>query len=331
MATLLLPYAINSSQELVHIDHAHKGDQYTCPICGAGLSLRISKIPQGAKYHRTNHFSHKRGVNNHCSESLLHKLFKEKVADYIRNQIDKQEDAIWFEWECTQCHELHKGNLIKKAVKVVEELNLQICKPDIALLDKEGNVIIVIEIVVQHKPSAETLKYYSDKNIVCLQLEVDDFADCDKIEEKLSNPNYVNRCPNPTCKKCGHVMNKIKLVTVATTCWKCGKNMKLAMIVAKNRFSRLSPEEFDNREVATAISLGVNIKLRYSRTMHETYLANTCKHCNAFVGSFYMHEYYHLPHQEELDMGYKCFNCIDIKHQMRAEQYRLQDEEVFDW
>ena len=46
MTKLLLPYAINSSGNFVHIDNARKGDIYICPSCGANLSLRISKIPK---------------------------------------------------------------------------------------------------------------------------------------------------------------------------------------------------------------------------------------------------------------------------------------------
>ena len=83
MTKLLLPYAINSSGNFVHIDNARKGDIYICPSCGANLSLRISKIPKGQKYHRPNHFAHKGSVDNYCSESFLHKLFKQRVAEYI--------------------------------------------------------------------------------------------------------------------------------------------------------------------------------------------------------------------------------------------------------
>jgi len=75
---LLLPYAYDSKRELVHIDQAKKGEKYTCPNCNAELSLRIGKIPEGQKYHKRNHFAHKGNSNNHCSESFLHKLFKEK-------------------------------------------------------------------------------------------------------------------------------------------------------------------------------------------------------------------------------------------------------------
>ena len=34
MKKLLLPYAYDSTGNLVHIDNAHKGETYTCPECG---------------------------------------------------------------------------------------------------------------------------------------------------------------------------------------------------------------------------------------------------------------------------------------------------------
>ena len=86
--------------------------------------------------------------------------------------------------------------------------------------------------------------------------------------------------------------------------------MKVAMLVANNGLSKLSPAEFNDREIETATSLGANIKLKYSQTVNELYLANTCEHCNAFVGDFYMNQYYYLPHENEIDLNYKCFNCL---------------------
>lgn len=274
MTKLLLPYAINSSGNLVHIDNARKGDIYICPSCGANLSLRISKIPKGQKYHRPNHFAHKGSVDNYCSESFLHKLFKQRVAEYIRTELEKPNKAIWFEWECDKCNEQHKGNLLKKATKVIEELDMQICKPDIALLDKDDKVVIVIEIVVTHKPSSETLQFYEDNKIACLQIGVSDFSECDKIQEKLLHPNAVSMCPNPICKKCGERMNNAKLIVVTAPCWKCSNNMKIAMMVSNDNNYILSPKDFANKEIEMAQKLGVNIKKRYSQTVQENYWVN---------------------------------------------------------
>ena len=113
---LLLTYAYDIDGNLVNIENAIKGEKYTCPTCGAELLLRISKKSPEDKYYKRNHFSHKRNSDNNCSESFLHKLFKDKCAEFIRNKISKKED-LFFEWKCETCYERHKGNLLKKATK----------------------------------------------------------------------------------------------------------------------------------------------------------------------------------------------------------------------
>lgn len=308
MKKLLLPYALDSSGQPIHINSALKNEHYKCPSCGAELSLRISKIPEGCKYHKTNHFAHKGCVDNHCSESFLHKLFKIRTIEYLREKLESK-SPIWFEWDCDKCYEVHKGNLTKKATSVVEEFDLQICRPDIALLDKDNKVIIVIEIVVTHKPTQETLQFYNDNKIACLQINVNDFADCDCIEKKIIRPDSVNLCPRPICKKCGHPKNSAKLVVVKDFCWHCGNEMKIALIFSDNNHHWISTTSFTKKEIKIAQTLGVNIQKRYSQTTRSSYWANVCNHCNAFIGDFYMHDYLYNTHEEEIDLEDRCFYC----------------------
>lgn len=306
---LLLPYAYDCNKQLVHIDDAKKGEKYTCPNCGAELLLKISRIPEGQKYHRRNHYAHKCNSDNHCSESFLHQLFKEKCAEFIRQKLSDNE-GIGFEWHCEQCEEEHSGNLLKKAVRVETEYDLGICQPDIALFDKDSKVVIVVEIVVTHKPEPEVMQYYDENKIACLYIQVDDFSDCDRIEEKLSHPDKMNICPNPRCKKCGRVMHHVQMVIIASNCWKCGREMKIALLATKNGHDYFSADEFNEEDIKIANSLGANIKQCYSKTVNKSYFANVCKHCNAFVGKFYMHEYYYEPHEKESDYYCKCLKCM---------------------
>ena len=92
MKKILLPYAYDKMKNLVHIDNAQKGEQYICPVCGAELMIRISKIPKGKKYHKRNHFAHQGNSENTCSESFLHKSFKDKCVEFIKSKILAKSD-----------------------------------------------------------------------------------------------------------------------------------------------------------------------------------------------------------------------------------------------
>ena len=307
---LLLPYACDNEGNEIHIDNAIKGQKYFCPICGEEVILRISNIPKGQKYHRKNHFSHKTGSVNNCSESYLHKRTKHKLAALIREKINSESKELTFGWHCDECGEYHKGNLIKKAVDVIEEYDLGTCRPDIALLDKDGQVVIVVEVIVTHEPEVEVLSYYKDNNIVCLQLVVHDFEDCDDLEERLLRVNKVNKCPNPICPKCGRRMNHIDMEVMTVPCWRCGNNMKIAMIRSNTNYP-LFPSQFSTEEIDIAQQHGVCVQKKHSQTMKQAYYANTCHKCNAFIGDIFMHEYVYEKSDITIELkGFKCFSCL---------------------
>lgn len=329
MKNLLLPYAYDSTGNLVHIDNARKEDTYKCPECGKVLSLNISRIPEGQKYHRRNHFSHPKGSpDNKCTESFLHKLFKERAANCIREKITNGNEFI-FAWQCNECSEYHQGNMLKKARIVCLEYDLGICRPDVALLDADGKVVIAIEVIVTHKPEPETIAYYNAHKIACLQINVSDFSDCENVEDKLMHPDSVNLCPVPICKICGQRMHMAKMTIVNANCWKCKEEMKIAMIVQNtNHFWRIyEPTDFTKEEIELANSHGANIQIKYSIQAKESYYANVCKRCNAFIGKLRVRDYYNYPHIKEIEL-FKCHKCIELKTFTKKETERKQGNEI---
>lgn len=311
--TLLLPYALNTHNELVYIENAHKGQKYTCPHCHSEVLLKTAQIPEGEKYHRVNHFAHANNANNHCAESYLHKTFKERCANLIQNTIANNQN-INFEWKCKQCKENHIGNLLNNVVGISIEHNLGECRPDIALLDSNGKVLVVIEVVVRHYPDKSVLKYYEDNNIVCLQIKVKQFSDLDIVEDKLTHPSSVNICPNPICKKCGRIMSSAKLVTMTAKCWGCCKNNKIAMIAIHNGTKYLNeflnPSDFTDSEITEAIKLGVNIK----KDQQNRHIIQ-CSWCHTIVGDLNGSTYQELRkfthYSNEVKTEYRCKYCID--------------------
>ena len=305
--SLLLTYAHDSNGNLIHVDDAQKGEKYFCPNCGADLLLRTSKIPQGEKYYKRKHFVHK-GVNdNHCSESFLHKLFKEKCVEYIKEKISNRED-LFFEWRCEQCNKNHKCNLLSNGVNVVAEHNLKKCKPDIAIFDINKNVVTVIEVIVTHRPEEYSLQYYNDNNIFCLQINVKDFSDCEKIAYKLSNPNKINLCPTPICEKCDGVKDSGKLIISNLLCENCNEEIKISAKVSVNKI--FGPAYYNNNEIQYSSSMGC----AFEKTINGVFY-NKCPYCNKRVTPKKLSEYY-LKNPIQLEEKNKCCECVycDVKY-----------------
>jgi len=72
-------------------------------------------------------------------------------------------------------------------------------------------------------------------------------------------------------------------------CRDCHAPLKIAIGIMGGSF--YGPDRFNNQEVDFALSKGAYLQMKYSKTMNETYLANTCSKCGSFIGAFFVHEY----------------------------------------
>src|SRR5450432_1318302 len=72
-------------------------------------------------------------------------------------------------------------------------------------------------------------------------------------------------------------------------CRDCRAPLKIAIGIKGGSF--YGPERFDDQEITFAQSKGVCLQMKHSKTMDETYLANTCSLCGSFIGAFFVHEY----------------------------------------
>ena len=197
MKELLINFAIDLNNNIVFAKDATKGMSYKCPECGAELVFKSSgKTGPGS---RRPHFAHKGGGGSNCTpESLLHSAFKMKIAEILQEKINSGCEEVRINWKCCSCNKPYSGNLLFMVKNVTVEFDLGACRPDIALLNSTGKVIIAIEIVNTHSPEEETLKYYRDNGILLVQYNVteDDLQD---IEGKLHNPDHVSLCLDSNC------------------------------------------------------------------------------------------------------------------------------------
>jgi len=313
MKKILYTSAKNDEGILVLAKNAEKGNNYVCAFCDSEMILRKSgKTGKGSK---RPHFAHKTLTPNCTPESALHYSFKYLVRDYINKNIHSS-SPIDFEWYCKYCGNLHTGNIIKKAKIAIEEYNLKVCQPDIAILNNKDEVYTVIEIVVTHKPERKVIQFYKNENIILIQINLKHDDDLYNFKDKLTNPDIVDFCTNPKCEKCGSYLSNKYMTVIEGDCYRCKKKMKVASInTSDGRLRNLRPSDFTIEEVNIAKSKGVSLVKNYSKTMRTSYIANTCPSCRAFAGDHYIFTDYIAPAgfgelpSEDFNIGYFCKKC----------------------
>lgn len=323
MKDLTITYALDTSGKIVHVEKACKDCRYYCIECRKELSLRVSKIPKGQKYHRRSHFSHQKDSLCH-PETVLHNQFKKMAAAKLQSCLTDHKPFKIF-WNCEECYDRHQYDLMEGIAAVKLEYRLKDCQPDITLLSADNTVKAVLEVVVNHKPEPQVVKYYKDQGIIMVRIDLQSFDDLDRLEERIKEPTKVMYCLSPVCEVCGKRKNLAQMRIVDTSCWKCHHPMKMAMIVHEHH-NILGPDDFSEEERCIAQKHGVSIEHRYSQTVEDSYFANVCRTCNAFIGKFHLHNYYYIESYKCIDSGYKCFECFenaDIEQEKSADQEQL--------
>lgn len=89
--------------------------------------------------------------------------------------------------------------------------------------------------------------------------------------------------------------NKGNMLIIIAPCWKCDKNMLVAIVGTEEGDFLFGPEKFSELEKKRAEEQGVCLKLVSSKTADETYLANVCKECGAFVGRWFLFTDFFTP------------------------------------
>lgn len=196
---LLNPWALDENGNFVSIEHAQKNQEYFCPTCHQPLTYR--KKGDGPRAHQ-DHFSHK--SKSKCtgpSESDIHKFAKQGVFEILQSAIENHRD-LPISWTCPKCGMIFKANLLKKAKSVQMEKDLDVARPDVALFDENGNVVVAIEIVFTHDVEDNTMRFYDDNGIVLVRIVVHSAEECNNLMQKLQYPDSVNVCFNKSCPRC---------------------------------------------------------------------------------------------------------------------------------
>jgi ssDNA-binding Zn-finger/Zn-ribbon topoisomerase 1 len=302
---LLYSTALNSAGELIPIDTAETGQVYACPICQGQM------IPRKGEKKR-HHFAHKALTDNCTPESVLHYSFKRMMAQKIEAHIASQE-PLRITWGCRYCLEIHTGNLIKKTARVEFEYDLGSCRPDIALLDASGKVIAVIEVVVTHEPEPKVIDYYEQQKIGLVIFRLKSEADLSKISSSM-DPDDVQSCLNPTCKRCGCRTNRKDLVIIQSRCKWCQQPMRVAATLSKGCHCG----DFFPSDLKLAEQNGVQIGYWNNKKSNWLYPTSACPSCRGVVGTTWLWDEHVNPDldlpREVISAGHVCGNCeIDLE------------------
>ena len=207
---LLNPWALDAFGKIVSIEHAQKGENYSCPQCHEPLTF--CKKGNGPHAHQ-DHFAHKPGgdcsfYSSHDPESEIHKLAKEAIYNILQSYIDNQREFP-ISWTCPECGCTFNGNLLKKAKTVEKEKQFKdrsdyslSKQPDVSLVDENGKLIVAIEVVFTHDVEEEKLQFFIHNNVVLVKIFVQSAEDCNDLEQRLRTPDNVNLCFNKDCHRC---------------------------------------------------------------------------------------------------------------------------------
>ena len=257
MKELLINFAFDDNNNIVFAKDAIKGVKCKCPECGEELVFKSSgKTGPGS---RRPHFAHKGGGGLNCTqESMLHSAFKLKTAEIIQGKIASGCKEFIINWKCSGCDKSYKGNLLYLAKEVKVEFDLGECRPDIALLDVNGKIVIAIEIVNTHYPEDAVLKYYRDNGIVLVQFNVteDDLLD---VEGKLHNPDNVSLCLDSKCREFKSTLLNRTVIQRNIECIRCHRVFLGYTAVVFTAFGHSLLSNISNRDVEYLKNNGVDL------------------------------------------------------------------------
>jgi hypothetical protein len=300
--SIKLPYAIRNG-ELIHISKVTSGKQNDClcPECNQPL---IAK--KGNKV--THHFAHEREAI--CNlESALHKVAKNLLHLRIRTALDNGL-SLRIHYYCETCGDEHDLALLGQARDVKLETSLGVARPDILLLNKAEKPIIAIEVIFRHSPEVRVKAFYESQKITLVEIHIQSESTFLELQNfQVLHADYVSWCPTPKCPHCQSRLRKKYLHIVEAPCFKCKNLIKISFLEIAGEC--YSPESFNTNEHRLATARGCTLKRRYSKTSHERYLANTCTNCDAFIGNYFLDDYFQdfADGESAEQTGWFCLNC----------------------
>ena len=233
---------------------------------------------------------------------------------------------------CKEYHETHSFDLVRDVASVRRNLTLPGCRPDLVLLNEEGEVLSLVEVVVSHAPERNVHRYAIEHGLQIVEFHLPPPQETDywgrktrktsdeavlikrALENFRSGPLLVDDhnllCQRPRCDS-NHPLPLRTVHVQVKDCWKCDKALKVAVGIKDEE--HLYPDDFTPDEREFAQQNGVILQTRFSATARQRYLANVCGECDQIQGQFYLfmdpyHDEYRYGVVERKEYG-PCDEC----------------------
>ncbi len=280
---ILYATALDDSGSLVHVGNAVKGTRYFCLMCKEQLILRKSgKTGRGS---RRPHFSHNELTPNCTPEGVLHLSFKKMLIEQL-DRCRLEQVPFTVSWNCPTCNSSYSENLLERVTNIREEFSLELCRPDIALLDGHERVLIAIEVVVTHKPEDTTLRYYRENGIALVQINLESEDDLTRVSEIARNPSIVGFCTNHACSDRDRNSSKRRVIVQGSRCGRCTSPTEKYSVEINSVFGTRIVSDFSDEEIELVKSKRTRIEVRTGENQKGRFPILVCENCIRLRSSY---------------------------------------------
>lgn len=301
---LLIPYAIRGGK-LAHVSEVESGLRIDCLCVNCGESLVARK--GGRVIH---HFAHR--PKSTCNgETVLHRTAKLMLVERLEKCI-REGTGLQIVWHCSFCQSSHSGNLAKVAASVEVERSLGPARPDILLLDQQGNPRVAVEVVVTHPPERQTVDFYRSNGITLVVVVA---RTLEELEVLRSRPELsatgVEVCTRKKCPHCRSPLWWRLLLIKHSRCHICrGDIFAASAIIHRDprpsgyMVSHSLPRPFFSCDRRLIASHGIRLSWA-----EEDGSPRVCRTCRYSVENVYLRRHKYAGIEKIIPAGMYCSEC----------------------
>lgn len=309
MPQLRVPVALDQHNNLVRPSSAEQGRRYVCPACREAVIVKKGTI-------KIHHFAH--NATDTCSqESILHKTAKLLIQQTITDWKSGTGPAPRLMRECTICYETGEQPLPDTIETAVLERKLA-----------DGSIVDIALCAGQEPKAAIEIKVTNEvddtksKRLPVSFIELDGSSVIEDPHTWTPTKDHFKPFICPTCR--GRLKPfRTKAERIATAigielpksyyryspwrCYKCQREILVFTWPGHALHAERPPQKGPIPKTITH---------RFSRTTGTAYWVNTCPHCTASQGDFFLHAQPDGPFFDELD-------CEDTPESFRLDCVRI--------